>query len=124
MKHARIIVNQYGGPETLEAIKEEIPEPKNGQVRIKVLAAGVALPDVMMREGFHPRRNLLYPSPQVEIWSVWWIAWATASQEFDWGRPLPRCRLLALTRNSFASSNANSSPRLLGWIQPRQSASF
>jgi NADPH2:quinone reductase len=35
-------------------IEEECPEPKDGEVRVRVLAAGVSLPDVMAREGIHP----------------------------------------------------------------------
>jgi len=54
VKYTRIVVTHYGGPDALQAIQEECPEPKRGEVRIRVLAAGVALPDVMMREGFHP----------------------------------------------------------------------
>src|SRR5215467_11053246 len=54
MKHTRIIVTHYGGPDALEVLEEECPEPKRGEVRVRVLAAGVALPDVMAREGIHP----------------------------------------------------------------------
>ena len=54
MRHTRIVVTHYGGPDALEVVEEECPEPKHGEVRVKVLAAGVALPDVMAREGFHP----------------------------------------------------------------------
>ncbi len=54
MKHTRIVVTHYGGPEALQVIEEECPEPKPGEVRIRVLAAGVALPDIMAREGIHP----------------------------------------------------------------------
>ena len=54
MKHTRIIVTRYGGPEVIQALEEECPEPKPGEVRVRVLAAGVSLPDVMMREGIHP----------------------------------------------------------------------
>ncbi len=54
MKQTRIIVTHYGGPEELRAVEEECPEPKDGEVRVRVLAAGVALPDVMAREGIHP----------------------------------------------------------------------
>jgi len=54
VKHARIIVTHYGGPDALRAVEEECPEPKGGEVRVRVLAAGVALPDLMMREGVHP----------------------------------------------------------------------
>jgi NADPH2:quinone reductase len=54
MRHTRIVVTHYGGPEALQVLEEERPEPKAGQVRVKVLAAGVSLPDVMAREGIHP----------------------------------------------------------------------
>jgi len=54
MKHTRIIVTHYGGPDTIQVLEEERPEPKQGQVRVRVLTAGVALPDVMAREGIHP----------------------------------------------------------------------
>src|SRR5919202_2592619 len=56
MRHTRIIVSHYGGPDELRVIEEECPEPKKGEVRVRVLAAGVALPDVMMREGIHPEK--------------------------------------------------------------------
>jgi NADPH2:quinone reductase len=35
-------------------VEEECPEPKKGEVRVRVLAAGVSLPDIMAREGIHP----------------------------------------------------------------------
>lgn len=54
MKHKRIIVTHYGGPEALQVLEEERPEPTRGQVRVRVLCAGVALPDLMAREGIHP----------------------------------------------------------------------
>src|SRR6201982_3780715 len=54
MRHTRIIVTRYGGPDALQVIEEECPEPKDGEVRVKVLAAGVSLPDVLAREGVHP----------------------------------------------------------------------
>jgi NADPH:quinone reductase len=54
MRHNRIIVTHYGGPDALQVVEEECPEPKAGEVRVKVHAAGVSLPDVMAREGIHP----------------------------------------------------------------------
>ena len=54
MNHKRVIVTHYGGLDSLQIIDEELPEPKVGEVRVKVLAAGVSLPDVMAREGVHP----------------------------------------------------------------------
>ena len=54
MRHTRIIVTHYGGPDALKVVEEECPEPKGGEVRVKVLAAGVSLADVLAREGVHP----------------------------------------------------------------------
>ena len=54
MKHQRVVVARYGGPEELQLIDEDAPQPRTGEVRVKVLAAGVAMPDVMAREGIHP----------------------------------------------------------------------
>ena len=54
MRHTRIVVVGYGGPEQLRVIDEECPEPKRGEVRVRVLAAGVSAPDIMAREGIHP----------------------------------------------------------------------
>jgi len=54
MRHARVIVTHYGGPDALRVVEEECPEPKGGEVRVRVLAAGVSMPDIMAREGIHP----------------------------------------------------------------------
>ena len=54
MKSTRIIVTHYGGPDALQVVEEERPEPRDGEVRVRVFAAGVALPDIMAREGVHP----------------------------------------------------------------------
>jgi NADPH2:quinone reductase len=58
MRHTRVVVTQYGGPEALQVVEEECPEPKPGEVRVKVLAAGVSLPDILAREGVHPETPL------------------------------------------------------------------
>lgn len=54
MKHRRIVVTDYGGPDVLRVIEEERPKPRPGEVLVRVLAAGVSLPDLMAREGIHP----------------------------------------------------------------------
>jgi len=56
MKNMRIVVTRYGGPDAMTLVEEECPEPKPDEVRVRVLAAGVSLPDVMMREGIHPEK--------------------------------------------------------------------
>ncbi len=63
VKHKRIIVTHYGGPEALQLIEEECPQPKPGEVRVRVLASGVSLPDVMAREGIHPETPKLPFTP-------------------------------------------------------------
>ena len=67
MKHTRVIVTHYGGPEALEMLEEECPEPKRGEVRVRVQAAGVSLPDLMMREGIHPETP---PLPFTPGWDL------------------------------------------------------
>ena len=54
MRYKRVVVSQYGGPEVITTTEEDIPSPRAGEVRVKVLAAGVGLPDVLAREGVHP----------------------------------------------------------------------
>jgi NADPH2:quinone reductase len=51
MKYRRIIVNRR---RQLEVVEEDLPNPGPGEVRLKILAAGVSYPDVMMRQGIHP----------------------------------------------------------------------
>jgi NADPH:quinone reductase-like Zn-dependent oxidoreductase len=70
MRHTRIIVTHYGGPEELRVVEEECPEPNAGEVRVRVLAAGVALPDVMMREGVHPETPRLPFTPGWDLVGV------------------------------------------------------
>jgi len=67
VKHTRIVVSHYGGPDAIEALEEECPEPKRGEVRVRVLAAGVSLPDLMMREGVHPETP---PLPFTPGWDL------------------------------------------------------
>ena len=45
---------QVFGTDALQVVEEECPEPKADEVRVRVLAAGFALLDVMIHEGFHP----------------------------------------------------------------------
>jgi len=54
MRYTRIVVTHYGGPDALQVFQDECPEPIHGEVRVRVLAGGVSLPDVMSREGIHP----------------------------------------------------------------------
>jgi NADPH:quinone reductase-like Zn-dependent oxidoreductase len=70
VKYTRIIITRYGGPDTLHVIQEDCFEPKPGEVRVRVLAAGVALPDLMMREGRHPETPRLPFTPGWDLIGV------------------------------------------------------
>src|SRR5262245_51525485 len=70
MRQRRILVTRYGGPEELRAVEEQCPEPNGGEVRVRVLAAGVSLPDVMMREGVHPETPRLPFTPGWDLVGV------------------------------------------------------
>jgi len=63
MRHQRVIVTQYGGPEVINLLEEDVPVPETGEVRVKVLAAGVGLPDILAREGVHPETPRLPYTP-------------------------------------------------------------
>jgi NADPH2:quinone reductase len=67
MRHTRIIVTHYGGTDALQVLDEERPEPNEHQVRVRVLAAGVSLPDVMARKGVHPETP---PVPFTPGWDL------------------------------------------------------
>jgi NADPH2:quinone reductase len=69
-RHTRIIVTRYGGPDALQVLEEVCPEPKEGEARVRVLAAGVSLPDVMMREGIHPETPALPFTPGWDLVGV------------------------------------------------------
>ena len=50
MKYHRVVVTRYGGPDVLQVVEEDRPEPQAGEVRVKVLTAGVSAYDVMLRQ--------------------------------------------------------------------------
>ena len=54
MKHrravmTRVVVTRHGGPEVLQVVEGDRPEPRVGEVRVRVLAAGVSAYDTMLR---------------------------------------------------------------------------
>src|SRR5689334_19714333 len=46
-----IVVHKYGGPETLKLENIALPEPKDDEVRVRVIAAGVNPVDAAVRSG-------------------------------------------------------------------------
>ena len=53
-KYKRIVIEAKGGTDVLKMVEEALPEPKPGEARIRVLAAGVGFADVMAQHGGYP----------------------------------------------------------------------
>ena len=47
----RVVVDRFGGPEVLRVVEEDDPRPGPGEVRVRVLAAGVSFTDALLRAG-------------------------------------------------------------------------
>jgi NADPH:quinone reductase-like Zn-dependent oxidoreductase len=45
----RVVVTRHGGPDVLQVVAEDLPEPGAGEVRVEVLAAGVSAFDLIYR---------------------------------------------------------------------------
>ena len=57
----RVVVDHFGGPEVLRVVEDDIPRPGPGEVRVRVLAAGVSFTDAQLRAGTY----LGVPKPAV-----------------------------------------------------------
>lgn len=49
-----VIATRAGGPDVLEITERPVPSPGEGQVLVRVMAAGVNRPDVAQRQGYYP----------------------------------------------------------------------
>jgi NADPH:quinone reductase-like Zn-dependent oxidoreductase len=67
MKNTRVVITAHGGPEVLKVIEEEVPEPRGGEVRLRLLTTGVAFADVLMRYGMYPNTPPLPFSPGYDV---------------------------------------------------------
>jgi NADPH:quinone reductase len=47
----RVVVDHFGGPEVLRVVEDDDPRPGQGEVRVRVLAAGVSFTDAQLRAG-------------------------------------------------------------------------
>lgn len=62
-----IEIVEPGGPDVLQPTRRKIPTPEEGEVLIKVAAAGVNRPDVMQRKGQYPPPKGASDIPGLEI---------------------------------------------------------
>ncbi len=55
MRYKRVVITKFGGPTVLEVVEEpDLPEPKDGEVRVRVLATSAAFTDTLIRRGMYP----------------------------------------------------------------------
>jgi len=69
-KNHRIVVARRGGPDVLQVVEEDLPEPQPGEVRVKVLAAGVSAYDLMVRSISFPGNPRVPFTPGEDIVGV------------------------------------------------------
>ena len=62
-----IAIRAPGGPDMLVAEERDVPPPVEGEVLVKVAAAGVNRPDVMQRQGLYPPPKGATDIPGLEI---------------------------------------------------------
>jgi NADPH2:quinone reductase len=62
-----IAIREAGGPDVLVATKQPLPSPAEGEILVKVVAAGVNRPDVMQRQGLYPPPKGATEIPGLEI---------------------------------------------------------
>ncbi len=55
MSYKRIVITQFGEPDVMQLVEEpNLPEPKDNEVRIKVLYTSANFTDIMIRKGMYP----------------------------------------------------------------------
>ncbi|MEM1414043.1 MAG: NADPH:quinone oxidoreductase family protein [Myxococcota bacterium] len=64
------MITKLEGPDAIEVLERPDPEPKKGQIRIRVAAAGVNFPDLLMTRGLYQMRPPLPFPPGGEIAGV------------------------------------------------------
>ena len=67
MKNKKVLLTAFGSTDGYSLAEEEIEEPKANEVRIKILASGIAYADVLMRKGKYPGMPKLPFTPGYDI---------------------------------------------------------
>jgi NADPH:quinone reductase-like Zn-dependent oxidoreductase len=70
MRNRSVMISRYGGPDVLRLVEAPMPRPTEGEVRLRVRAAGVSFADVLMRAGAYPRWRYVPDVPFVPGWDV------------------------------------------------------
>jgi NADPH:quinone reductase-like Zn-dependent oxidoreductase len=67
MRNNRMVLSALGGPEVFKMIEDDVRDPGASEVRVRILASGVAFADVLMRRGLYPGVPSLPYSPGYDI---------------------------------------------------------
>jgi NADPH:quinone reductase-like Zn-dependent oxidoreductase len=67
MQNRRVVITALGGPEVLQVVNDEVPNPAPGEVRVRIAVSGVAFADVLMRYGLYSPVPALPYSPGYDI---------------------------------------------------------
>ena len=62
-----ISIREPGPPDVLQSVSLAVPEPADGEVLIRVAAAGVNRPDCLQRKGLYPPPAGASPLPGLEV---------------------------------------------------------
>lgn len=62
-----IAITQPGGPHVLQMTTLDVPQPKSGEILIKIVAAGINRPDILQRTGAYPPPPGASPLPGLEV---------------------------------------------------------
>src|SRR3954452_3389982 len=62
-----VVIRRFGGPDALEVLDVPVPEPRRGQVRVRVQAAAVNPVDIATRAGSLAEHRLMAPNGQTGI---------------------------------------------------------
>ena len=54
MSYQRVVISRYGGPEVLQVeVKNQLPLPQNGEVRVRMLSTSASFTDTLIRRGIY-----------------------------------------------------------------------
>jgi NADPH:quinone reductase-like Zn-dependent oxidoreductase len=54
MKNKKASIKEFGKPSVIQIVEEDLPEPKQGEARIKIEASTVSSTDIFIRKGIYP----------------------------------------------------------------------
>jgi NADPH:quinone reductase-like Zn-dependent oxidoreductase len=80
MRNTRVVLTALGGPEVFKVIEDDIRDPGSNELRIQILACGVAFADVLMRRGLYSGVPALPYSPGYDIVGIVDICGAGVTQ--------------------------------------------